>query len=170
MPQSRRTDFIEFSLISVHVKVDYSMAENILSAEEREIIRREEHENALVTQARHRLPFVVPWANEAIVPGKGFQSGNMLGDPWVANSPFIPLEQHQRCMIYQPNGDAHAHYCSAESQSHESSTEHYSASIGATVDVKFASANVTGSYDKTVQENRDVGTVLIVASIRFFVN
>lgn len=132
------------------------MAENTLSAEEREVLRTEERENVLVTQARYGLPLVVPWAHEVVIPGKGFESSNILGEPWVESSPFVPFDQHQACMIYEPNGDAHAHFCSAESQSHESSTEHYSASIGATVDVKFASANVTGSYDKTVQENKDV--------------
>jgi hypothetical protein len=118
-------------------------------------------ENPLVTQAKNAVEIVVPWGNESVKPGAGFESKSMLtGSPWKTDpSPFKSFEATENYMAYEPRGDGRANYRSADSYSHGTSTAHYSGSLGATVDAIFASANVTGSFDRAIQENKDVSVI-----------
>lgn len=113
-------------------------------------------ENLLVTQAKNGVPFLVPWGKEAVSPGRCFESRGMQASPWLRECPFKDFDPAKTYMGYTAESDARASFRSAESNSHSTSNTHYSASLGATVDAKFASINVTGSYDRNVQENRDV--------------
>lgn len=115
-------------------------------------------ENLLVTQAKNAVEIVVPWGNETVRPGAGFESKSMLaGSPWkTERSPFKSFEATDNYMIYEQRGDGRANYRSADSYSHGTSTVHYSGSLGVTVDAIFASASVTGSFDRSIQENKDV--------------
>lgn len=136
--------------------------------------RSDKLENILVTQAKNAVEMVVPWGNESVSPGAGFESKSMLaGSPWkTKQSPFKSFEATDNYMIYEQRGDGRANYRSADSFSHGTSTVHYSGSLGATVGVIFASASVTGSFDRSIQENKDVShdsycPTLLIPNARF---
>lgn len=116
----------------------------------------DDSENLLVIQARNGVPLLVPWGHEKLTPGTGFRSEHIMGDPWVRKSAFVSFDSNTPYALYEPKGDTRAYFRSAESYSHGVSTQHYSGSLCATVDVGFATASVTGSYDKDIKENKDV--------------
>lgn len=116
----------------------------------------EENESLLVTQARNGVPLLLPWGHQSLIPGTGFNSEKMMQNPWMGQSAFLPFDPHFPYVQYDARGGGCANYRSAESDSHGTSHTHYSGSLSATVDVKFASVSVTGSYDKDIRETTDV--------------
>lgn len=128
----------------------------------------EENESLLVTQAHNGVPILVPWGHQALIPGTGFKSENIMGHPWMDQSAFTPFDPQAPYIKYESQGDRRAYFRSAESDSHGVSTQHYSGSLGATVDLTFAKVNVTGSYDKDIKENKDVRHLFPERFLRFF--
>lgn len=75
-------------------------------------------------------------------------------------SPFDLGSSENKWIIYDGEAEGKANFRESESDSHLSTTDHYSGSLGATVGCPFLKANVTGNYDNTVNCNADVSIYL----------
>ncbi len=116
---------------------------------------------SLVSIAAAGHPFAVPWSHQEVALLAGFESGQILHKegPWLLGSPFVHANTNTQAKVqYDADGGTLTYRDSLSSRA-ESSTEHLSAELGLTVSVPFASANVTGKYDKMVMENEHVGRV-----------
>lgn len=101
---------------------------------------------------------VIPWIHRELALGTGFSSKLVsTPNPWItAKSPFnIEVLRKQR-LLYDGKVEGRHNFRDAESTSHSTGMEHTSGSLGVTVGCSFLSASVTGSYDKTVLETKDV--------------
>ena len=109
--------------------------------------------------ARQNLPLTIPWhPKQTIKPGMLFRSVDAnSNNPWSSLSPFQPESlQATTVRFSRANGDV-ASYRSQSTTSRVETSEHLSVSLTVTVDALFASASVSGQYEKTVAKNTDVG-------------
>ena len=112
---------------------------------------------SLTDLAKAGLPFQMPWTRQDIVLGTGLDSALLQTEnPWKEISPFNLGSDQEKWLSYDNKADSRASFREAESDSHLSTTNHYSGSLGATIGCPFLSANVTGTYDQTVIHNVDV--------------
>ena len=75
--------------------------------------------------------------------------------PWILGS---PLDLTNSSLLYDSEVEGRAAFRDTET-SHSTGTEHFSGSLGLAVGCPFLSGNVTGTYGKTVVENRTVGPI-----------
>lgn len=116
---------------------------------------------SLVSVAAAGHPFAVPWSHKEVALLAGFESGRILQQegPWVLGSPFVQGRTDTQAVVQFDADGGTISYRDALSSRAESSTEHLSVELGVTVEIPFASANVTGKYDKTVTENEHVSRI-----------
>lgn len=117
-----------------------------------------EHEISL--QAQRGLPLILPWGTKPVRLGTTFHSSLLsTADPWSDETPFvlsdlliIPKELH-----FEAGTDSTFKKVSTSKQSE--TEDHLSLKFGVGVGIPFlAEASVEGTYEKHVQENRDVSS------------
>ena len=110
---------------------------------------------SLTKQARAGLPLTVPWIKRHVQLGAAFDSSQLTTEsgPWMSHS---ALDVAASSLVYDGEVEGKAAFRDAESDSISSGTEHFSGSLGVTVGCPFLKANITGSYDKTVMEIKNV--------------
>ena len=91
----------------------------------------------------------------------GFQSQQTMeqAGPWIAASPFDHTIRSEAAIVLLDHDGGTCSFRESQSTRAECSTEHLSGSLGVTVSVPFASANVTGTYDRLTIENSSVGSM-----------
>ncbi|KAI0965327.1 hypothetical protein F4678DRAFT_467666 [Xylaria arbuscula] len=105
----------------------------------------------LSDHAEAGMPLWVPWMRQEIAMGTGMNSALLKTEnPWVSLSPFEFGTKEAKWIVYDGKTDGKSTFRETESDSHSSTVDHYSGSLGVTVGCPFLKANVTGSYDKTV--------------------
>jgi hypothetical protein len=112
---------------------------------------------SLADLAAQRLTLEIPWHKEYRALGASFDSRcmNASQGPWKEGTAFEENPSRKVHYILDAHGGTFS-YRDSSSASHFDSTEHLSANIGVSVGCKVASVGVSGSYDKTVLEQRNV--------------
>ncbi|KAK0543045.1 hypothetical protein OC846_006545 [Tilletia horrida] len=121
----------------------------------------------LASLAQQHLPIVVPWhAKETIYPGTFFHSSRYTSpDPWSKEPAFIGLEEERarsepnskrRRVIYlSADGGTSGSYKSTTTQCTTDKQNHESYGFTATVDLGFAKASGSLTFDKHLATNND---------------
>ena len=115
-------------------------------------------DNEIQRLASSHLPIVLPWSRQNVRLGTCYQSRRQsCGDPWVQETPFILADLYMIPKVLDREHGTQATYKSV-STLHECETgDHLSLGFGVGVGLPFlASISVKGTYDKNVQENKDV--------------
>ena len=101
--------------------------------------------------ASQSLSIFLPRPNDRIAIGSGFESKFIASGrlPWVSKCAYII--EDAKCILEIDGGISG--YRKGNSNSSVQYSEHLSASLGVTVGCKFLSANVTGSYDKSLSNS-----------------
>ncbi|KAJ5080926.1 hypothetical protein N7456_013636 [Penicillium angulare] len=112
----------------------------------------------LQAQTEAGAPIALPWSREERSLLTGFDSSKMRDSsngPWKATtSPFSAQSIVTATIVPDASGGVGV-YREGFSTRSESSNEHLSASLGVTVGYSFLNANVTGEYDKNVNETKN---------------
>jgi hypothetical protein len=112
---------------------------------------------SLADHAKAGLPLNIPWMRSSMLLGAGLDSDKLTtASPWTSVSAFDFLGRDGKWLVYDGKVDGHASFRNSESTTHESTSDHYSGSLGVTVSSVFLKASVTGSYDRTVNMTSDV--------------
>ena len=112
------------------------------------------------------LPLQIPWMRQEIALGTGLSSALLASEkPWMPVSPFDLGSSDSKWLAYEGETEGKANFRDSESDSHLSTADHSSGSLGVTVGCPFLKANVTGNYDKTVNYNADVSNYLSTKAI-----
>ncbi|KAJ5263842.1 hypothetical protein N7478_011447 [Penicillium angulare] len=122
---------------------------------------KNENDPALPTlqaQTEAGAPIALPWSREERSLLAGFDSSKM-GDfsdgPWKATASPFSAQSIVRATIVPDASGGVGVYREGFSTRSASSNEHLSASLGVTVGYSFLNANVTGEYDKNVNETKN---------------
>ena len=107
---------------------------------------------------RLKLPLILPWHPQQMIPlGTVFQSDN-IGDPWAKSSPFDTDSLLSAPIIVQREDGTESSFRSHSTSKASATHDHLSLGLGVGVGIPFlAQVSVTGTYDKDVLENKDVG-------------
>lgn len=111
----------------------------------------------IATCTRSRLPLILPWHPEQMIPlGTIFQSHN-INDPWAKSSPFGNDSLLSTPIIVQREDGTESSFTSHSTSRTSATHDHLSIGLGVGVGLPFlAEVSVTGTYDKDVLENEDV--------------
>ena len=120
-------------------------------------------ENEIHRLADQGLPLIIPWhRNKTVRLGTCFHSSRLASqDPWGSESPFIlqDLILMQK-ILSRENGTVSSYKSIITSKTSETG-DHLSLGFGVGVGLPFlASVSVKGTYDKDIQENKDVRSSL----------
>lgn len=102
----------------------------------------------------------LPWIPPPISLGRGFYSG-LAGDAkanpfcW-SDSAFGDDVLRGTPIVYHPHDDCRGTYVSAATTRSTYATDHVSLSLGVGIGNEYLGASVTGSYDKSVLDNKAV--------------
>ena len=114
----------------------------------------------ITTSTRSKLPLILPWHPEQMIPlGTMFQSDS-ISDPWMKNSPFDTDSLRSAPIILQHEDGTENSFKSHSTSRTSATHDHLSLGLGVGVGLPFlAQVSVSGTYDKDVLENNDVGFV-----------
>lgn len=120
-------------------------------------------ENEIERLAAQHLPIILPWSRQNVRLGTCYQSCRQSsGDPWVKDSPFVLADLYMIPKILEREHGTQATYKSVSTTRECESGDHLSLGFGVGVGLPFlASISVKGTYDKDVQENKDVSWLLL---------
>ena len=117
-------------------------------------------DNEIARQAAQNLPIILPWGRRNIRLGTCYQSrlqGSKDHTPWREDTPFILSDLFMMPKILHRERGTDATYHSVKTSRECETGDHLSLGFGVGVGLPFlASVSVKGTYDKEVQENRDV--------------
>lgn len=115
-------------------------------------------DNEIERLAAQNLPIVLPWSRQNIRLGTCYQSRRQSsGDPWVNDTPFVLADLYMIPKILDREYGTEATYKSVSTSRGCETGDHLSLGFGVGVGLPFlASVSVKGTYDKDVQENKDV--------------
>ena len=115
-------------------------------------------DNEIARQATNSLPIILPWSKKSVRLGTCYQSSSQSsGNPWLESSPFILSDLYTMPTILDRSRGTEASYKSVITSRECETGDHLSLGFGVGVGLPFlASVSVKGTYDKEVQENRDV--------------
>lgn len=102
--------------------------------------------------------FSIPWSHDVRVLLCGFQTSKMkkTAGPWVASHTAFDTSAIDMTSIIPDTQGGSTSYKDGLSTSSTTSYDHLSASLGITIGYPFLSGSVTGEYDKTVMDSRNV--------------
>lgn len=120
-------------------------------------------ENEIERLAAQHLPIILPWSRQNVRLGTCYQSCRQSsGDPWVKDSLFVLADLYMIPKILEREHGTQATYKSVSTTRECESGDHLSVGFGVGVGLPFlASISVKGTYDKDIQENKDVSWLLL---------
>lgn len=102
----------------------------------------------------------LPWIPAPISLGRGFYSGlagEAKANPFCwSDSAFGNDALRSTAIVYHPHDDCRGTYVSASTTRSTYSTDHMSLSLGVGIGNEYLGASVTGSYDKSVLDDKAV--------------
>jgi hypothetical protein len=117
-------------------------------------------DNEIARLASQNLPITLPWGKKPIPLGTCYQSrlqSSKDHEPWLEQTPFILSDLLMMPKILHRQRGTDASYRSVNTSRECETGDHLTLGFGVGVGLPFlASVSVKGSYDKDVQENRDV--------------
>lgn len=115
-------------------------------------------DNEIFRETSQNLPLSLPWKRKVVRLGTCFQSSRQSSeDPWLEDSPFMWADLVMIPKVLSREDGAQATHKSVTTASRTQTGDHLSLGFGVGVGLPFlASISVKGTYDKDVQENRDV--------------
>lgn len=115
-------------------------------------------DNEIIRKTSQNLPLDLPWKRQVVRLGTCFQSQRQNSDnPWLEDSPFLLADLLMVPKVLSREDGAQVTYKSLSTARRTETGDHLTLGFGAGVGLPFlASVSVKGTYDKDVQENRDV--------------
>jgi len=123
------------------------------------------NDNEIARLAAQNLPIVLPWGRKNVRLGACYQSSlqsSQNQSPWLEDTPFILSDLYMMPKILHRERGTNATYKSVVTSRECETGDHLSLGFGVGVGLPFlASVSVKGTYDKDVQENKDVRSHVI---------
>lgn len=124
--------------------------------------------NDISCQAQQRLPLSLPWGRKVVRLGTTFHSCRQDAEnPWSDETPFVLSDMHVILKKLHAEYGTTSTFRKVKTHKECETSDHLSLGFGVGVGLPFlASANVKGTYDNHVQENRDSDKMSLTSSCR----
>ena len=132
------------------------------------IVVPDPNEGVSIDQQAAQGFLTLPWLSLPITISKGFSTTfakDKTRDPFIYDvSPFDTPSLENQLFTYHRHNNCRGNVASTTTTNASRASEHMSIDLGVTIGNEYLNAGVSGSYDKSVLDNRAVSTLLLYHS------